>query len=186
TIGGAPLAATLAPVPASFDTCFSPGQTTCVPSEASLAGDGTFLGSFAAAASAPTTLNLTYGSITITNLDVETFQAAFQADKHNGHVFLNTGGQNLSGRISVANEANITLAPGFNTENMLWYYHVSYLTIFGTSIADGGYTGETGSVTCPPGTDFSVYAGSTIGWFDITHEVSALGIINFGPGICGS
>ncbi|MHB1488782.1 MAG: hypothetical protein ACYCZM_14780 [Acidimicrobiales bacterium] len=188
--GGLETKASMAsPLPASFAICQSSSTNACQTNQQG--GNG----SFSMSTSQPTTVNLTRGTVLVQNMRVQTLDVALQTSSGqgcqgaNGSLFFNTNGENLSGYATDANDPSgsghfkVTLPTGFTSTNRLITYQVNEANLFGTCIPYSLTVHRTGQINCPAGTQFLVYAGSLLGWINITNGVDIYGI-NVAKGIC--
>lgn len=95
----------------------------------------------------------------------------------------------MSGYATHANDASgsghfkVTLPTGFSATNRVITYQVNEANVFGTCAPYGLTVKRTGQITSPSGTQFLVYAGSILGWINITNGVGAYGF-NVAKGSC--
>ncbi len=171
------------PLPASFSVCQSSSSNACQTNEQG--GNG----SLSFSSSQPTTVNLTRGTLLIQDMRIQTLGVALQTSSMQGSLFINTNSQNLSGYATDANDPSgsghfkVTLPSGFYALNRLITYKVNEACAFGTCVPYSLSVNRTGQINCPSGTQFLVYAGSLLGWINITYGVDIYGI-NVAKGIC--
>lgn len=175
------LNASMVPVPANVAVCQA-GNTSCLPNLDNGAGGN---GTVTFQTSSRTVVNLTDGAIQVNNLSIHTLQVAYTTGQYDIYVFMNTNGQDLSSPNSPAivdgNTFNATLPQGFSAVNRLVHYHIGYTCIFGCFPSSLSQS-SSGSMNCPPGTQFNVNAGS-LGELDVAHGVSIYGF-KLANGLC--
>ncbi|MHB1889680.1 MAG: hypothetical protein ACYCUF_02230, partial [Acidimicrobiales bacterium] len=177
------------PMPASFSVCQSSSSNACQSNEPG--GNG----SLSFTSSQPTTVNLTRGSLLVQNMVVQNVAVALQTSSGtgcqgpNGTLFFNTNGDNLSGYTTDANDPSgsghfkVTLPNGFKATNRIITYQVNEADVFGNCVPYSLTVNRSGKISCPSGTNFTIYGGSILGWMNITYNVSVLGI-SIAKGIC--